>query len=56
MCITIMSDVFSLHVELAWCSGCVMNYAMPGGSIPVGDGVKPSFTSFARDSKLGRRL
>ena len=26
------------------------------GSIPVGMVLKPSFTSFARDSKWGRRL
>ena len=40
--------------ELAWRRGCVMDcHATAHGSIPI---QKPSFTSFARDSKWGRRL
>ena len=37
--------------EPAWCSDSVTDYhATIQGAIPGGKGVKPSFTSFARDS------
>ena len=46
--------VVRLELELAWRSGSVMDcHATAWGSIPSGNGVKPSFTSFARDSKWG---
>ena len=44
-------------VDVAWRSGSVIDcHVTARGSIPVGNGVKTSFTSFARDIKWGRRL
>ena len=43
-------------MELAWRSSSVMEcHATARGSIPAENGVKLSFTSFARDSKWGCR-
>ena len=42
---------------MVWRSGRVKDcHLTTRGSIPGGDGVKPSFTSVARDSKWGRLL
>ena len=41
-------------MELVWCSSSVMDYHTTArGEIPVGKGVKPSFTSFPRNSRWG---
>ena len=47
-----MSASHTSKVELVRHSGCVMDcHATTLGSIPDGDGVKPSFASFAKNSK-----
>ena len=49
--------LFLYKMELACHSSCVMDcHVTAQGSIPGGNGVKLSFTSFARDSKWGRLL
>ena len=61
-----IGDVFTVinHTEymlnnktLAWCSGSVMDcHVTARVRFPVGTVYLPSFTSFARNSKWGRRL
>ena len=42
------------NVELAWCSGCVMDcHATTWGSIPGGNGVKTEFHVLHKGQKMG---